>query len=150
MKLFLYALAALVVIIGVVLFAYSLASRKQPELGLVDGRLQPCPGTPNCVCSEYQVEGAYVEPLGYDASAESAWIRLKRVVADTGGEVIAEDDGYLRAIYRTPLIRYIDDVEFRLDASTPVIHVRSASRVGKSDLGANRKRVEKIRAAFGR
>jgi len=150
MKLLIYSFATLLVIVGVMLIALSVASRKQPDPGLVDGQLPPCPATPNCVCSEYSVEGASIEPLGYTGTAEEAWARLKRVVAETGGEVMAEQDGYLHAVYKTPLLRFMDDVEFRLDKNQQVIHVRSASRVGRSDFGANRKRVEKIRAALGK
>ena len=150
MKLLIYSFATLLVIVGVMLIALSVASRKQPDPGLADGLLQPCPATPNCVCSEYSVEGASIEPLGYTGTAEEAWARLKRVVAETGGEVMAEQDGYLHAVYKTPLLRFLDDVEFRQDKNQQVIHVRSASRVGRSDFGANRKRVEKIRAALGK
>ncbi|TDY03999.1 DUF1499 domain-containing protein [Thiohalophilus thiocyanatoxydans] len=150
MKLLVYSSVTLIVIVVMMLIALSVASRKQPDLGLVDGQLPPCPATPNCVCSEYPVEGASIEPLGYyTLTPDEAWARLKRVVAETGGEVMAEQAGYLHAVYTTPLLRFVDDVEFRLDKKQQVIHIRSASRVGRSDFGANRTRVEKIRAAFG-
>lgn len=150
MKLFMYTIAALVIVIGVVLVGYSVASRKQPELGLHNGQLRPCPATPNCVCSEHQGDSAYVEPLVYTTWPEQAWEKIKRVIAETGGTVITEETDYLRVEYQTPLVRYIDDVEFRHDKNKRQIHVRSASRVGKSDMGANRKRVEKIRIAFNK
>lgn len=150
MKLFIYTIVGLVVIIVVVLIAYSVASRKEPELGLFNGQLRPCPATPNCVCSEYQDESAYVEPLSYTVTAEQAWAKIKRVISETGGSVITEKVDYLRVAYETPLLRYIDDVEFRLDRNTQRIHVRSASRVGQSDMNVNRKRVAKIRIAFNK
>ncbi|MDZ7661673.1 DUF1499 domain-containing protein [Thiohalophilus sp.] len=148
MKPYIYSLAALIVVVGAILVALSIASRKQPELGLVDGRLPPCPASPNCVCSEYPSNDAYIKPLGYNGSPENALARLKQVIGDTGGEVIGEEADYLHAVYQTPWLRFIDDVELRLDKHQQVIHVRSASRVGRSDFGANRKRVETIRAAF--
>jgi len=150
MKWVIYTIAALMIMYGVVLVAYSVASRKQPELGLHNGQLRPCPGTPNCVCSEYQDESAYVEPLSYTVKAEQAWEKIKRVISETGGSVIIEEADYLRVAYETPLLRYIDDVEFRLDRNKQRIHVRSASRVGSSDLGVNRKRVEKIRIMYNK
>ena len=150
MKFFNYTIAALVIIIGAVLIVFSIASRKQPELGLHNGQLSPCPETPNCVCSEYQVESAFVEPLTYTATAEQAWAKIKQVISETGGSVIIEDADYLRVVYETPLLRYVDDVEFRQDKNLQRIHVRSASRVGKSDMGVNRKRVEKIRITFNK
>ncbi len=148
MKLLLYSVIGISVIIGLLLVVLSMSSRKQPELGLLNGQLRPCPATPNCVCSEQQVEGAFVEPLGYTSTADDAWRRIKQAVVETGGVVLIEQNGYLHARYETPLMRYVDDIELRLDENKQVIHVRSASRVGHSDLGANRKRVERIRATF--
>ena len=150
MKIFLYSVIGILVIIGIMLVVMSIASRKQPELGLLNGQLRPCPASPNCVCSEQQVEGAFVEPLSYTITAEDAWPRMKQAIVETGGVVVTEQDGYLHAHYVTPLMRYVDDVELRLDKNKQLIHVRSASRVGHSDLGANRKRVARIRAAFGK
>ncbi len=148
MKMFIYSFTTLFVIFGIVLIVFSIASRKQPELGLANGQLQPCPTTPNCVCSEYQVEGAKIEPLKYNRSATEAWQKLKQAVSETGGEIIIDEADYLRVIYQTPLLRYIDDVEFRHEKNKQLIHLRSASRVGQSDMGANRKRVEKISKVF--
>jgi len=149
-KLFLYTVLGIVLIIGVMLMLLSIASRKQPELGLLNGQLRPCPTSPNCVCSEVPVEGAFVEPLSYTTTAEDAWRNIKQAIVDTGGVVVTEQDSYLHARYETALMRYIDDVELRLDTNHQVIHIRSASRVGQSDLGANRKRVARIRAAFAK
>ena len=148
MKIVIYTVIGIVLIIGIMLVVLSIASRKQPELGLLNGQLRPCPATPNCVCSEQQVEGAFVEPLVYTATADDAWRKVIQAVVETGGVVVTEQDGYLHAQYETPLMRYVDDVELRLDENKQLIHVRSASRVGHSDLGANRKRVARIRAAF--
>ena len=147
---FIYSFATLFTIVGVILVVFSIASRKQPELGLINGQLRPCPVTPNCVCSEHQVEGAYIKPLSYTSTVADARARIKQVISETGGVVITEEADYLRVVYQTPLLRYIDDVEFRQDNNNQVIHVRSASRVGQSDFGANRKRVEKIRTAFSK
>ena len=150
MKLLLYSVIGIVVIIGLVSVVLSISSRKQPELGLLNGQLRPCPATPNCVCSEQQLEGAFVEPLVYTTTGDVAWREIKHAIIETSGVVLTEQDGYLHAVYETPLMRFVDDVELRLDENNQVIHVRSASRVGKSDLGANRKRVARLRAAFGK
>ena len=145
MKLLLYSLLVIVAIIGIMFIALSIASRKQPELGLHNGQLRPCPSSPNCVCSERQVEAAFIEPLTYPATAEEAWRSAKQAIVENGGSIVSEEKGYLHARYVTPLMRYVDDVELRLDTNNRVIHIRSASRVGHSDLGANRQRVERIR-----
>lgn len=150
MKLLLYTVIGIFILVGIYLVSLSISSRKQPELGLVNGQLRPCPTTPNCVCSEQQVEGAFVEPLGYTTTVDTAWRKIKHAIVATGGIVITERQGYLHARYETSLLRFVDDVELRLDENTRVIHIRSGSRVGKSDLGANRKRVAHIRAAFNK
>ena len=59
--------------------------------------------------------------------------------------IVESSDGYLYAEFTSRLMRYVDDVEFLEDSTAGVIHVRSASRLGYSDLGANRKRIENIR-----
>jgi len=147
-KILLYSVIGIIVIIGLLFVGLSMSSRKQPELGLLNGQLRPCPVTPNCVCSEQQVEGAFIKPLVYTTTADNAWRKIKQAIAETGGVVLTEQNGYLHARYETPLMRYVDDVELRLDENKQVIHIRSSSRVGHSDLGANRKRAGRIRATF--
>jgi uncharacterized protein (DUF1499 family) len=62
--------------------------------------------------------------------------------------VITESNGYLYAEFTSTIFRFVDDVEFLIDVKAQVIHVRSASRLGTSDLGVNRTRVEKIRKSW--
>ena len=138
-------LIALFFVVGVML---SLASRQGAPAGLLDGRLQPCPGTPNCVNSEYPQEEGYVEPLEFEGDAGAAWGRAQTVVKEMGGGISKVTNGYLAATFKSTLFRFVDDVELRLDESGGVIHIRSASRVGRSDLGVNRKRVEALRRSF--
>ena len=83
-----------------------------------------------------------------DAPA-AEFARLQDLVSEMqGATLIEEGQGYLRFEFSTPVMRYVDDVEFLLDDAAGAIHVRSASRVGYSDMGANRERVETIRAKF--
>jgi uncharacterized protein (DUF1499 family) len=120
------------------------------KLRPVDGKLRSCPGTPNCVCSESDKAGEHVDPLPFKGSPEKAWELLKLTVSAMGGTVRNEEAGYLWTTFLVPVLGFTDDVEFRLDASAGVIHVRSASRLGYSDLGVNRMRVEQLRAEFNR
>ena len=116
---------------------------------MVDGKLRPCPGTPNCVSSETGTPSpAAVQPFAFTGSPEEAWAKLKQTIAKLGGTVHEESGGYLWTTFLVPVFGFTDDVEFRLDAPGKAIHVRSASRLGYSDLGVNRTRVEQIRAAF--
>lgn len=120
-----------------------------PPVGLVDGHLRPCPPSPNCVCSQGADAGHAIAPLRFAGPAPAAWDRLQQVIRASPRTRITEvNDHYLRVEFTTAILRFVDDVEFLLDVPGEVIHVRSASRVGYSDLGANRKRVESLRAAF--
>ena len=113
------------------------------------GTLQPCPTTPNCVSSQTDKVPAYVAPLTLEGSMDEAMPRLRRVLAQVGPhEIKTESADYLHAVFVTPLMGYRDDVEFLLDRSTSVMHVRSASRLGRKDFNVNRTRVEAIRSAL--
>lgn len=138
---------AIFLILFVILAVLSFLSRKMPERGLINGRLSPCPESPNCVCSEYQDKYS-VEPLYFNESSQKAWERARNVLQEMGGKIEVDKRGYLRAVFTTRIFRFRDDVELRMETEKNRIHIRSSSRVGYSDFGQNRKRVEKIRARF--
>lgn len=119
--------------------------------GVSGGRLQPCPRSPNCVSSQARDPGQRVDPLAVPGDPERALDRLRAVVESLPRtRVVSERDGYLHAEFRSRLFGFVDDVEFLHDPEAGAVHVRSASRVGYSDLGANRRRVEQIRRALAR
>lgn len=108
--------------------------------------LPPCPSTPNCVSSDAADETHHVKPYRLTAEPAEAWKTLKKIVAALPRTTIrTATQDYLRAEVRTRIFRFVDDIEFELRADENFIAVRSASRIGYSDLGVNRKRVEKIR-----
>lgn len=119
-------------------------------MGLKDGRAAPCPDTPNCVSSEEEGKPSYMPPLTFSVAPEAAWAAARKALAETDGTIRKEEGDYLSATYTSFLFRFVDDVELRMDRAKRVIHIRSASRLGKWDFGVNRRRVEKIRAAFER
>jgi len=121
-----------------------------PQLGVgEDGKLQPCPNKPNCVCSQTVEAGHQVQPLVFTGSPEQAWQQLRKILDGTPRLwIVEETNTYLRAEVVTLIWRFIDDLEFLLDGPGQVIHCRSASRLGYSDLGVNRRRIDDIRAAF--
>ena len=130
----------IIVILTAVVFL-SLMSQRGSAKGLVDGKLAPLPSKPNCVSSEEGTDPSKkVEPLKADKTA------IKAAIAETGGKLKTETDGYMAAIYTSGIMRFVDDVEFRKDGD--VWQVRSASRVGYSDMGVNRKRVAALRDAL--
>lgn len=121
----------------------------RPDSHLVDGRLTPCGDKPNCVCSQDDRPEHFIEPLTFTNAPTEAWARLVSVVlAQPRTTPVLETPEYLRVEFRSRLFRFVDDVEFLLQPTNRTIQVRSASRVGHSDLGANRARVERIRTAF--
>jgi uncharacterized protein (DUF1499 family) len=144
-------LVALVILVGsvVTLALFSLFARRPTNLGVRDRRLTPCPDTPNCVCTQTADDAHRIEPLAYDDTAEEAMARLKAALATLPRtRVVTETPDYLHAECTSLVFRFVDDVEFLLDRERKVIHFRSASRVGRSDLGVNRRRMEALRQAF--
>ena len=116
--------------------------------GLSEGRLRPCPDSPNCVSSQATAASQRVEPLPYAGDAEKAQRRLLAVMNDMERVHIQRTDpGYIHAEFRSALWGFVDDVEF-LFAPSGVIQARSASRTGYYDFGVNRNRIEAIRVRF--
>src|SRR5262245_12329764 len=146
--------AALILVLAVAgwavtMFILSAVARRPENLGVSDGRLAECPSSPNCVCSQDDRDGHAIEPLSFDGDPAEAWAKLREVLAARPRTRIAtETETYLHAECTSLIFRFVDDLEFLLDAEARRIHVRSASRAGRSDLGVNRKRVEEIREAF--
>jgi uncharacterized protein (DUF1499 family) len=117
------------------------------NLGPKDGLLLACPSSPNCVSSQASDEGHRVAALVFGGDPDVAFTRLKRILSRRSDTTVVDESvGYLRVELRTTL--FVDDAEFLLDRSRSVIHVRSASRLGYSDLGKNRVRMEEIRSQF--
>ncbi len=122
-------------------------SWKRPaNLGVRNGRLAPCRRTPNCVSSQADPADAehYIAPIPFRGDAIAAVRRAVLGIPRT--TIIQTQTNYLYVEFRTPLMRFVDDVEFFHDDQAGVIHVRSASRLGRRDFGVNRRRMEELRA----
>ena len=123
------------------------AGERPNNLGVRDDSLSSCPSSPNCVSSQTSDKRHLIAPLAFNGDPDTAFARLKQILAQRNDTaVIEESSGYLRAELRTAF--FVDDGEFLLDRVGRVIHVRSASRLGYSDLGKNRSRMEDIRREF--
>ncbi|MCA9040669.1 MAG: DUF1499 domain-containing protein [Planctomycetaceae bacterium] len=132
-------------------FALGAYSWWPPVTGLVEGKLRPCPDSPNCVSSQAPADDShYITPLSYqEETASENRAKVKEVLAQFPRvNIIAEEENYLHVTFTSAFFRYTDDVEFLFDEASRLIEVRSASRVGYSDMGANRKRVEEIRTRW--
>ncbi|AFZ43407.1 hypothetical protein PCC7418_1205 [Halothece sp. PCC 7418] len=128
---------------------FSFSGEQPKNLGVNKGSLSPCPQTPNCVSSQSKDVTHKVEPLTYNSSRKEALNKLKTMIEETDhAKIIEATSNYLYAQYTSRIMGFVDDVEFYLDPQENVIHVRSASRVGESDLGVNRRRIESIREQF--
>lgn len=111
--------------------------------------LPPCPRTPNCVSTQATDKEHGIAPIRYDGPPAQAMQRLVAILRDIPRTTITNAEGdTVRAQFRTLVFRFVDDAVFIVDDTTKTIHFRSASRVGRSDLGVNRRRMEQIRAAF--
>jgi uncharacterized protein (DUF1499 family) len=121
---------------------FKFSGKRPTNLGVNNGKLASCPGTPNCVNSQSNNTQFQISPLPAVPIS-----RLKEVIESMERtKIIEQTDNYLYAEFTSKLMGFVDDVEFYLDNSANVVHVRSASRLGKSDLGVNRQRIEEIRA----
>jgi len=110
--------------------------------------LSPCPSSPNCVSSLETEEAKHrIQPLTWSGDLAHAKARLRQAIVAAGNATfVRETDTYWKVEFRSRFFRFVDDVEFWFDHKTNIIHVRSASRLGYSDFGVNRKRIEKIRS----
>jgi len=108
-----------------------------------------CPDTPNCVSSQASDPAKHVEPIRYQGERAEVMRKLLDHLEEEGHyKAVKFERMYLSTIYSSRLFGFVDDVEFIFDTGEPLIHVRSASRVGHWDFGANRKRVEALRAVL--
>ena len=118
-------------------------------LGVRDGALAPCPRTPNFVSTGATDARHRMPPLAYSGAPGDALARLRAIVAACPrARVVEASERYLRAEFRSRVFRFVDDVEFLADPAAQVVHFRSASRLGRSDFGVNRRRMETIARKF--
>ena len=143
-------LLTLIVAFIVMLFNFQKNSRAGEASGLVEGRLSNCPNKPNCVCSEHKDDTShYIDPIIIPQNITfDNFSLLKNVIQDMGGNVQVESDNYLAATFTSAIFKFVDDLEIRIDSTQEVIHIRSASRVGYSDMGVNKKRMELLKKLF--
>ena len=124
-------------------------SWKRPDnLGVKDGKLAPPKSSPNSVSSQADAADAehYIAPIPFKGDALAAIAAVRKAVESMNGATVIRHEGnYLYAEYRTKVMRFVDDVEFVFDEKAGLIHVRSASRLGRRDFGVNRARVEAVR-----
>ncbi len=129
-----------------------LVSKRPGNLGVSDGKLAPCKTSPNCVSTQADPtdEEHFIKPIQFSGSIQEAQDKILNTLKSIRGntKIIKKEPNYIYVENRTPLMGFADDVEFYFDEATKTIHFRSCSRLGYSDLGVNRQRMESIREAY--
>lgn len=121
------------------------------HLGVTNQQLAPCPASPNCVTSQGPPEDKnhYIAPLTYTKDRQTTQAQMIKILGVVPRTIIVEqNDGYIHAESTSRLMGFVDDLEFYFPPDRSVIEWRSAARLGESDLGVNRRRLEQIRLAF--
>lgn len=128
---------------------FSIRGRRPTGIGVRGAQLAPCPASPNCVCSDESDAEHTIAAFRLAVPATQAWPAVKQaVLALPRTEIVSEHPDYLHAECSSALFGFVDDLELNLRPKAGIIGVRSASRVGYSDFGVNRRRVEAIRVAL--
>jgi uncharacterized protein (DUF1499 family) len=143
-------LASIVVLIVIAFFILGVVSKKGEALGLKDGHLQACTSTDNCVISEV-VDGNEntVEPFVYTGEKADFFSKVQDAVTTLGGKITTAEGDYIAATFTSGIFGFVDDVELRVTDDN-LLHFRSASRVGRKDFGANKKRVDALKAVLSK
>ena len=150
MKIALIIITILIMFIVVSLIVLGKTSKSGNAEGLLNSKLHKCPDKPNCVCSEQNDDtDHFIPPLVIsDNSASGALKVLKGIIIELKGEIQTDNETYISATFPSSLFGFVDDFEMRINSKQNIIHIRSASRVGYGDLGANKKRIELIKKLF--
>jgi len=133
------------------IFTICCSGKRPSNIGLNKGMLAECPGSPNCVSSQSKDKAHYIDPIVYQGSREEAVDKILSVIkSEKRTNIIVQEKDYIHAEFTSLIFRFVDDVEFYFNDEKKIIHIRSASRLGYSDMGANRKRIEGIREKFNK
>ena len=121
------------------------------EAGSADSakKFSPCPDSPNCVSSQSIDKKRFIEPLQYTGSLADARQKLIDILKKTKRvNLVKVETDYILAEFRSSIFQFIDDLELYFPPDQTVIHVKSASRKGYYDFGANRRRIKWLRSIF--
>ena len=140
------------IIVGIIFFLSSsllLAATALATTGIDNGHLSSCPSSPSCVVSEEGDPDHYIAPITYQGDRDSAKAMLLKVLAVVPRtEVVEQTDNYIHSESKSRIFKFVDDSEFYFPPEQKIIQMRSAARIGESDLGVNRRRLEQIRLAL--
>ncbi len=125
------------------------AGQQPDNIGVSEGHLAACPSTQNCVVTQGADEEHAIAPITYTGDRATAVANLVSILgAVPRTEIVNQEDDYILAKSQSRLMGFVDDTEFYFPKNEKVIQMRAAARLGQSDLGVNRRRLEQIRLAF--
>ena len=150
MQKFFYILGAIIILIIIAFFILGLVSKKGQALGLKNGQLPACASTENCVISE-TINGDVnaIEPLAFSGDKAVFLNKAKAAVESLNGKIVTTEKDYVAATFTSGIFGFIDDVELRVSDDN-LLHFRSASRVGRKDFGANKKRIDTLKTLLAK
>lgn len=148
-----WKISALIVLVLGFFFVYRLYSlgkksqRMSPAIGFEAGKLNPCGNKPNCVSSvNDKGDSHFIDAIELKESAVETFARIKQFMEnELGSNLQSNNDQYMHFTYKSALFGFVDDIEFLWSAEENRVQVRSSSRVGHSDMGKNRERLEKLK-----
>ncbi|MBT4836892.1 MAG: DUF1499 domain-containing protein [Methylococcales bacterium] len=146
-----FLLIGLIIVVVILILGFMMAFLSKNGDGhvLIGDKLPECPDKPNCLCSEYAQNNHWIEPLSIDGlEAEKAWHLFRQMVEQSGGDIRVDQNFKLHAVYTTSFFKFNDDLMARLDNEKKLIHLRSESRIGHSDFGKNKQRLQDLCDAF--
>ncbi len=148
-RIFSWGLLGLMILGYIAILTLSYTASRPRGLGVTTGRFAPCPATPNCVSTQADKPDQKMAPIPYTTSTTEAKQRLLTLIHATPRTTLIEDSPtYMAVVFRSAIFRFPDDVEFYFDEPNKLIHFRSASRLGRSDMGTNRARMVALTATF--
>jgi uncharacterized protein (DUF1499 family) len=143
-----YAIIVAMVLVATISLV-SCSGKRPSNLGIANDALTPCPPSPNCVSSDADDNEHRVAPLQLAVAANEAWPEVRGVISELPRtHIVTETENYIHAECQSAVFGFVDDLELHLRATQNLIAVRSASRLGYSDFGVNRNRIESLRASL--
>ena len=147
MKTFLIVISVILVLILVSFFVLGVLSKSGDAPGLANQKLSKCSAKPNCVNSEFKIDNKhFIAPIQIPLNSPADLLEtLKKSVEEMGGTIQLINENYLAATFTSRVFKFVDDFEIRIDRTQNLLHIRAGSRVGYSDGGVNKHRVESLR-----
>ncbi|WP_127717074.1 DUF1499 domain-containing protein [Halobacteriovorax sp. HLS] len=134
-----YILLFIIIAFLMRLYNLGLNSQKMSPTSLKENSstLMKCTSELNCVKSSILTQENKIQNI------------VKVLASKPQYKVVKVEKNYLYFTDQSSIFGFVDDVEFLYEENLKKLHYKSSSRVGKSDLGANKKRIDRILQQIG-